>query len=148
MPWYIFGTLFVIPCFMGIFSYPEFVNDGTFSESKKNNWYRALPALFNVGWASVQISNMSIVNQLSRSNRRRDRLSNNRNGFTSAANISVLTFALILFLTVDDKVNQFRYLCWICLACGSCTSMFYMCTIREVPLEKAAIEKDREYKKQ
>lgn len=25
-PWFIFGTLFVIPTFMGIFSYPEFIN--------------------------------------------------------------------------------------------------------------------------
>lgn len=25
MPWYIFGTLFVIPCFMGIFTDPSFI---------------------------------------------------------------------------------------------------------------------------
>jgi len=26
MPWYYFGFILVIPCFLGIFSYPEFVN--------------------------------------------------------------------------------------------------------------------------
>ena len=26
MPWYVFGVFFVIPCFAGIFAYPEFVN--------------------------------------------------------------------------------------------------------------------------
>lgn len=26
MPWYYFGFCMVIPCFLGIFSYPEFVN--------------------------------------------------------------------------------------------------------------------------
>lgn len=25
-PWYVFGTILVIPCFLGIFSYPEFIN--------------------------------------------------------------------------------------------------------------------------
>jgi len=58
MPWFIFGTIMVIPCFMGIFSYPDFVNgvdgDGSgFSENGRRIWYTVLPALFNVGWASV-----------------------------------------------------------------------------------------------
>ena len=26
-PWYLIGTVLVIPCFLGIFSYPEFIND-------------------------------------------------------------------------------------------------------------------------
>jgi len=60
IPFYIFGTFFVIPCFMGIFSYPWFIPD--FSENERNAWYITLPALFNVGWAAVQISHMSIVN--------------------------------------------------------------------------------------
>ena len=89
-PWYVFGVIFVIPCFAGIFAYPEFVNqfepDGSVkNESFRNIWYITLPALFNVGWAAVQISHMAIVNSLSLSNRRRDRLSNNRNGFTFGA---------------------------------------------------------------
>lgn len=103
MPFYIFGFFFVIPTFMGIFSYPEFINDPErTSKDLQAAWYITLPALFNVGWASVQISHMSIVNQLSTSNRRRDKMSNNRNGFTYAANITVLTFALIMFTTVTE----------------------------------------------
>ena len=109
MPWYIFGTIMVIPCFMGIFSYPPFVNgtDGYegFSEDGKRAWYTALPALFNIGWASVQISHMAIVNSLSLSNRRRDLLANNRNGFTFAANIVVLAFALAFFHFVDNSID-------------------------------------------
>ena len=60
-------------------------------------WYITLPAIFNVGWASVQIAHMSIVNQLSYTNRLRDRMINNRNGFTYAANITVLIVAVLLF---------------------------------------------------
>ena len=109
-PFYIFGTIFVIPCFLGIFSYPEFVNkkdaDGNIENlTLQSVWYCTLPALFNIGWASVQISNMSIVNQLSRSNRKRDLLVNNRNGFTSAASVFVLSLCSILFSTVPDAIH-------------------------------------------
>jgi hypothetical protein len=48
---------------------------------------------------------MAIVNNLSASNQKRDRLVNNRNGFTYAANITILSFALLLFNVVDDKKN-------------------------------------------
>jgi Na+/melibiose symporter-like transporter len=150
MPWYIFGTIMVVPCFMGIFSYPGFVN-GTddsegFSENAKRAWYTILPALFNVGWASVQISHMSIVNSLSASNRKRDELANNRNGFTFAANIVILSFALLFFHVVNDSINQFRYLCFLALGLGSFSSFFYMFTINEPKLSNLALELDAEYK--
>jgi Na+/melibiose symporter-like transporter len=51
MPWFMMGTLLVGPTFMGIFFYPNFVEN--FSDESKLAWYIALPALFNVGWASV-----------------------------------------------------------------------------------------------
>ena len=44
MPWYIFGTIFVVPTFLGIFIYPNFSNYGL-----EVAWYVTLPALFNVG---------------------------------------------------------------------------------------------------
>ena len=152
MPWYYFGTVMVIPCFMGIFAYPDFVNKtNSLGEIESPNfriaWYITLPALFNVGWASVQISNMSIVNQLSNSNRMRDKLVNNRNGFTYAANIVVLTLALIMFLYVSNKVKQFRMMCFISLGLGILTSLFYMFVIREVKLTEEAEKYDFEYKK-
>jgi len=59
-PWYIFGTLLVIPTFLGIFIKPDFGSN----HGGEVAYYVTLPALFNVGWACVQISNMSIVNSL------------------------------------------------------------------------------------
>ena len=90
---------------------------------------------------------MAVVNSLTLSNRKRDRLSNNRNGFTFAANIVVLAFALIFFLTFDNKVKQFRYLCFICLGLGACTSLYFMCVINEPYLKKRADSADKSYKK-
>ena len=141
MPWYIAGTLFVIPCFMGIFTDPTFILDNL-SENQRNAWYVTLPGLFNVGWASVQISHMAIVNNLSASNQKRDRLSNNRNGFTYAANITVLSFALLLFNVVSDPKKQFRYLCLIAMSIGAFSSIFYVLNINEVRLTKEGKEYD------
>ena len=58
MPWYIFGTLFVVPTFAGFFAYPEFVNKKNEMGEVENKtlqtaWYISLPGLFNIGWASV-----------------------------------------------------------------------------------------------
>jgi Na+/melibiose symporter-like transporter len=137
---------FVLPTFAGIFMYPTFINDGTVSENVKDIWYITLPALFNVGWASVQISHMSIVNQLSNSVNKKDKLVNNRNGFTYAANIVVLSSALIVFIASDNTVTQFRILCAICLISGCCTTGFYMSNIREVKLSNEAKYYDKLYK--
>lgn len=138
-PWYIFGTLFVIPTFLGIFIYPPGINDldetgKVANEGLQAAWYITLPALFNIGWAAVQISNMSIVNSISKSNRMRDKLSNNRNAFTSTANITVLLSALILFIAVENQIDQFRILCSICIVLGCCASAFYLQQVREKPL--------------
>ena len=43
-PWYIFGTIFVIPTYLGIFIYPDFP-----MYSVTVAWYVILPALFNIG---------------------------------------------------------------------------------------------------
>lgn len=69
-PWYIFGTILVAPTYFGIFSgciacyAVGDIEPSTWSNhhSVEIAYYITLPALFNVGWASVQIANMAIVN--------------------------------------------------------------------------------------
>jgi Na+/melibiose symporter-like transporter len=138
-PWYLAGTILVVPCFAGIWAYPEFINGQNKSEGAQAAWYLILPALLSFGWAAVEISHMSIVNQLSGSNSRRDKLVNNRNGFTAAANFTVLGFALILFITVKNDIDQFRYLTFILIVIGLATSAFYIYTIKEVRMEREAL---------
>jgi len=104
------------------------------SDSARNAWYITLPAIFNVGWASVQIAHLSIAAQLSYGQRRRDNLVNTRNGFTYIANIVILVFALTLFLFVSNQRLQFRVMAITAMAVGAVTSMFYVCTINEPKL--------------
>ena len=121
------GSILVAPAFLCIFLGFEFFSN----ETGKDIWYITFPAIFNIGWASVQISHMSIVNQLSYSQRKRDQMAVNRNGFTYAANIFVLSLALILFVTISSQVTQFRLMGIICVCLGAVTTTFYVSTIKE-----------------
>ena len=96
--WYYFGFSFVNLCFLGIFTNPPFLK----TETARNIWYLVMPALFNIGWASVQIAHLAIVNSLTYGQRRRDKLINYRNGFTYIANVMVLSFATLAFLFISS----------------------------------------------
>ena len=138
--WYYFGTILVVPAFLCIFLDFQFSN-----EDFTNAWYVTFPAIFNVGWASVQIAHMSIVNSLAYSQRKRDTMVNNRNAFTYAANITMLTLSLVLFLFVSNSTKQFRILSITCVAIGACTSLFYVCTVFEPLLAKKATLGEENY---
>jgi Na+/melibiose symporter-like transporter len=98
--WYYFGFCFVNICFLGIFTNPPFI--AAYPSTAATAWYLTMPAIFNVGWASVQIAHLSIVNSLTYGQRRRDKLINYRNGFTYIANVMVLSLASVLFLVVSS----------------------------------------------
>jgi len=104
-PWYILGTFITLPTFLGIFIHPFApLVRGEEPPTGVIIYYMALPAIFNIGWAAVQISNMSIVNSLTYSTQRRDQLVASRNTFTFIANIAVLLIALFLFQIITDGV--------------------------------------------
>ena len=75
------------------------------SEKGEDAWYLIWPAIFNVGWAAVQISHLAIVNSLSYSQQKRDQMVVYRNGFTYAANILVLALALCVFATISCQID-------------------------------------------
>ena len=74
---------------------------------------------------------MSIVNQLSYSQRKRDKMAVNRNGFTYAANIFVLSLALVLFVTINSQVTQFRLMGIIAVSLGAASTLFYISVVKE-----------------
>ena len=99
--WYYMGSILVIPAFLSIFIYVDFFT----SMAGENAWYLTMPAIFNIGWAGVQIAHLAIVNSLSYSQRKRDQMVVNRNGFTYGANILVLALSLVLFLTISSQIT-------------------------------------------
>ena len=104
------------------------------------------PALFNVGWASVQISNMSLVINITASQQRRDRLVSGRNAFTYIAGISILILMSILFAfkSLEPK-QQFYIMVYVVTAVGVCTSIIYLIGVPEIPLSKKSDYHDKAY---
>ena len=140
MPWYIFGTFFTIPSIVGMFIGPNIQGS-----TAQLAYFLILPATYNIGYACVQISNMSIVNSLTYSTQRRDRLISLRNGFSFIANVFVLTISLICFAVVPDPIMQFRIIVMIVSTLGLMTSLFYIFTIREPYLSSEAKKLEREH---
>ena len=150
-PFYIMGSIVVLPCFFFLFLSP--FNGIPFAEGSPIPgdvlaYYIALASIFNVGWASTQIANMSVVNTLTFSTQKRDQLVASRNTFTFVANIFVLLSALLLFIVLDSKIQQFRILAIIIVVIGLAASVFYIVTIREPFLVKEAKKLQKEFKMQ
>ena len=60
--WYIVGSILLVPTFLGTFNEPLFSTwSHNYSRGLQLFYYALLGTLFNVGWAAVQISNMSLV---------------------------------------------------------------------------------------
>lgn len=72
---------------------------------------------------------------------------NNRNGFTYVANITVLSYSLLLFLLISNPVTDFTILCLTCICLGGCTTLFYSFTIKEKLLTSEAKNLEDLYRK-
>lgn len=67
-PWYVGGLIIVFSCFIPLFSGFKGGSTGT-----EYAFYTIFPGLFNIGWAALQISHMSLVPALTCSRKRRVR---------------------------------------------------------------------------
>lgn len=120
-PWYIFGLVLVTICYIPIYS-------GFTTENMAGMYafYTIFPSLFNVGWAALQISHMSLVPSLTCSRKRRDKLNNLRNLFTFISNFTVLGLGLIIFSTMHDKKLEYKIIAYTVLFIGFCASIFFI----------------------
>lgn len=89
---------------------------------------------------------MAIVNSLTYSMTKRDRMVTNRNALTYAANITVLTLSLVLFLLIPSGTTCFTVLCLICLAGGMISTLFYTSQINEKYLVREASRLEKVYR--
>mmetsp|Transcript_42415 Transcript_42415/g.31068 ORF Transcript_42415/g.31068 Transcript_42415/m.31068 type:complete len:255 (-) Transcript_42415:405-1169(-) len=98
---------------------------------------------------------MSIVNSLTFSVQRRDKLISLRNGFTYMANFTVLSFALIIFALVkvdegmeiqEAQIKQFRIIGFGIIVLGIITSIIYITVTKENYLTQKAKTCEEIYK--
>ena len=137
MPWYILGTCIVPTCFFFIWQ-DCYICGGSGLEIV---WYSFFAGTFNVGWAMVQISHMSLTNSLTPIKRRRDLMIGLRTGFTYVANVAVLLLAFIMFKTIDAPKTQFSLLAILCIGIGLCLNLLFIFSIKEARLSAIANER-------
>lgn len=109
-------------------------------------YFLTLPALFNIGWAAVQIATMSVVVSLTYSQGRRDKLVGLRNGFTYISNLCTLLVAIVYILLIDDQILTFRLLAYTLTLIGLFTSLFFIFFVPEARLSQEALTYDKAYK--
>ena len=97
--------------------------------------------MYNIGWAALQISHMSLVPSLTCSRKRRDRLNNLRNSFTFAGNLVVLAVGLMIFTIMKNKFLEYKIIAYVALALGVLTSLYFIIRINEKNLTEVARER-------
>jgi Na+/melibiose symporter-like transporter len=140
-PWYIAGTIIVPITFFFIWQpcYPASYFDGSAELAIQILWYGTAAALFNVGWASIQISHMALLPNITPSLERRNFLIGWRTAFTYISNVAVLGMALALFNIIGSPSLQFAILSISIIAIGTGINILFILFINEPLLaEKCA----------
>ncbi len=130
-PWYIFGTFGVIICFSMIFQQCTMCKNSNNPELWEMVYYITLPSLFNIAWASVQVSHMSLLPSISINRKNRDHMVRLRTAYTFSSQMVCLLLSFIIFYLVEDKYLQYSLLSLICVALGTLSSLFFLYNCRE-----------------
>jgi Na+/melibiose symporter-like transporter len=142
-PWYIGGLVLIVVAFLPTFQDIRYYFPGI-SGGLEYAYYLFFPSLFNVGWASLQISHMALVPSLTCSRKRRDKLNNLRNTFTFLANLLILLTGFFLFLLLDAPALEFSILSLTALLVGLSFSIFFIVRIDEPRLEQSCVLMQKE----
>ncbi len=92
-------------------------------------YYTLFPGIFNLGWASLQISHMSLVPQITCSRKRRDKLNNLRNSFTFISNFLVLGMGSIIFKFMTNPPLEYNIISYIVVTLGITASIFFLYSV-------------------
>ncbi|ETP12844.1 hypothetical protein F441_11845, partial [Phytophthora nicotianae CJ01A1] len=144
--WLAIGSLLVILCFFFVFGAcaPRWFSDSP-SRMVLLVYYSAAASIFNVGWATVQVSHMAMVPELSDDDNVRCVLNSTRYAFTILSNVLVFCVFLVLLRVVSPlgvpDAEKFTLLAYTSLLVGGiCTVVFLTGTPEKVTVEKK--EKD------
>ena len=99
-------------------------------------YYITLPSLFNIGWAAVQVSHMSLLPSISINKKNKDSMVRLRTGFTFISQFFSLVLSFIIFDLVEDKFEQYSYLSLVCVFTGIITTSIFLVKCRETELSK------------
>jgi Na+/melibiose symporter-like transporter len=134
--WHFGGTFMVAICFFMVFGmYSVSGALRNLSDAGQTIYYMIAASLFNIGWAAVQVSHMSLVPELSPVDTDRVGLNSARYAFTVTSN--VLVFLLLLCairLFPSDQETQYFALSLATLCIGGIASFIFQFGTPEHPV--------------
>ena len=142
--WHFIGTCFVL----GFYTMVWTVN--CCSGGSNHGWnliyYAVGGAMFNFGWAAVQVSHLALTGDLSFDEHCRTRIGSARHAFSITSSIIVFLSYLVLVETVEPRgektQEKFRYLALIVIAVGFvCSAIFYN-AMHHITLKREALKSD------
>ncbi|KAL3670186.1 hypothetical protein V7S43_004501 [Phytophthora oleae] len=140
--WLAIGSLLVVLCFFFVFGAcaPKWFSDAP-SRMVMLVYYSAAASIFNVGWATVQVSHMAMVPELSDDDNVRCVLNSTRYAFTILSNVLVFCVFLVLLRVVAPfgvpDAEKFTFLAYTSLLVGGiCTLIFITGTPEDLVVEK------------
>ncbi|VDN57486.1 unnamed protein product [Dracunculus medinensis] len=103
-------------------------------------WYVPFVIIFQFGWASVQVSHLALIPELSDNISCRTTMNSLRYGFTVLANLSVFIILAVLLNTVDTgsgiepiDLTYFSITSFIVVSVGIVSSVIFYITTKESP---------------
>jgi len=132
-PWYFGGTILVSISFTLIF-FSLLAEDAT--PVQKLIYYSIFASLFNIGWASVQVSHMALLPLITLSKKKKDYMTRIRTGFTFLAQTLTLLLSFIFFKLISNKILQYKVLAGSSVFLGLVFSIIFMVLCKENILSK------------
>ncbi|XP_013194753.2 major facilitator superfamily domain-containing protein 12 [Amyelois transitella] len=136
--WHLFGTACILASFPFIFS--SCIGCSMTHKWAQMFYFASFIIIFQVGWAAVQISHLSLIPELADDDHTRAHLTAVRYGFTVFSNLFVyITTWLVLHITGDCDTQQvgpadawkFRHIVYIVLTVGIVATIVFHLTVTE-----------------
>ncbi|KAJ0182630.1 hypothetical protein K1T71_001999 [Dendrolimus kikuchii] len=136
--WHLFGTACVLTSFPFIFS--ECIGCSTTHRWAQMYYFAAFIIIFQIGWAAVQISHLSLIPELAQDDHTRTHLTAVRYGFTVFSNLFVYIVTWItLHITGECDKHQvgpsdawkFRHIVYVVLGLGVVASILFHLSVNE-----------------
>ncbi|XP_075679797.1 major facilitator superfamily domain-containing protein 12-like [Dermatophagoides pteronyssinus] len=153
--WHLIGTLCVFLSFPFLFN--QCIGCANSPENSQMIYYAAFITIFQFGWASVQISHLSLIPASTPSSSERIELNSYRYAFTVFANIAVYILMWLLLKTNDEEdgsqispndASTFRNVAFIIIAIGSVFSLIFHLGTRERNTDNDDEIRDQEQQQQ
>jgi len=132
--WHLCGSFVVALCYSAVYAYLPY-SVYIRGSSAMTIYYAIAASLFNIGWASVQVSHMALVPELHENPAVRTQLNAGRYAFTILSNASVFILYIIIWpiysMRPDPFVLTFKMITLVVICIGVFATVMFHTLVRE-----------------